>query len=534
MSERKQGLIEQLIRGKVAEHPDQEWLLWRDETFSWADTLSNTQRVANGLLEQGVRPGDKVAIMMGNRPEFLWTHFAANFIGASSVPINIAQRGPSLVHILADSGSSIVVVDGTLSDIVASVRKDTPSLSKAVVVDGKLSGGIDFNTLLKAGDGPLNVADIEGDASSAGTAMLYTSGTTGPPKGVVQKSSNAASGFLPLILSLGVKAGETIYTSLPLFHGNALLISTMGSIVLDTKLALGERFSASRMFSECKRYNAVEFNALGGMISILLKQPPSENDRDHPVRVVLSAGCPADKWEEFEKRFGVRIVEFYGMVDAPGLLLNDTGKVGSMGKPIGECEFAVMDENSSRLEAGQVGELVFRHPSGQLSEYHNLPDATKSAWEGGWFHTGDLAMCDAEGYYYYRGRKKESIRRLGENISAWEIETVVNSHPKVLESAAHPVPSELGEDEVKICVVPRPGETIDPVELISYCEGKIARYAIPRFVEIMDELPKTGTQRVRYQELKERGITAGTWDRLDDKGAQSPSVKMGSSAEDVH
>ena len=514
MSERKQGLIEQLIRGRVAEHPDQEWLLWRDETFSWADTLANTQRVANGLLEQGVRPGDKVAIMMANRPEFLWTHFAANFLGASSVPINIAQRGPSLAHILADSGSSTVVVDSTLSDIVDSVRKDTPSLNRAIVVGGKLAGGVDFNTLLQAGDGPL---DVEIDTPSTGTAMLYTSGTTGPPKGVVQKSSNGASGFLPLILSLGVKAGETIYTSLPLFHGNALLVSTMGSIVLDAKLALGERFSASKMFSECKRYNAVEFNTLGGMISILLKQPPSTQDRDHPVRVVLSAGCPADKWEEFEKRFGVRIVEFYGMVDAPGLLLNDTGKVGSMGKPIGECEFAIVDEDGSNLEAGQVGELVFRHPSGQLSEYHNLPDATENAWAGGWFHTGDLAMRDAKGYYYYRGRKKESIRRLGENISAWEIETVVNSHPKVLESAAHPVPSELGEDEVKICVVPRPGETIDPADLISYCEDKIARYAIPRYVEIMDELPKTGTQRVRYQELKERGITAGTWDRMDVK-----------------
>ncbi len=513
MTERKMGLVEQLIRERVAMHPGDTWLRWRDDDFTWAEMLSNIQKVANGLLEQGVRPHDMVAIMMGNRPEFLWTHFAANFIGASSVPINMAQRGPALAHILADSGSTVVVVDDSLRDVVASVRQDAPCLDKAVVVGGEPANGFEcsFETLLEAGDGK---PDVDVEEPSLGAAMLYTSGTTGPPKGVVQKRSDGASGFLPLILSLGVKAGETIYTSLPLFHGNALLISTMGSIVLDTKLAIGEKFSASRMFGECKRYGAVEFNALGGMISILLKQPPNAADRDHPVRVVLSAGCPAERWTEFEERFGVRIVEFYGMVDAPGLLLNDVGKVGSMGKPIGDCEFSIVDGGGEQISDGQMGELVFRHPSGQLSEYHNQPEATTSAWEGGWFHTGDLAMRDADGYYYYRGRKKESIRRLGENISAWEIETVVNSHPSVLESAAHAVPSELGEDEVKVCIVPRSGEKVDPVEVVGYCEGRMARYAVPRYVEILDELPKTGTQRVRYQELKERGITAYTWDRM--------------------
>ncbi len=513
MTDRAQGIFELLIRSRAAEHPDSTWLLWEDEEVSWATALSAIQRVANGLLGLGIRPGDRIALMMGNKPEFLWAHFAAGFIGASTVPVNISQRGPALSHILADSGAACAIVDDELRDVVSAVRKEAAGLAHAVVVGGKAGDGFetDFDHLL---DGDDREPSIDVTEAPTGAAMLYTSGTTGPPKGVVQKGAAAgASGFLPLISSLGIQPGETIYTALPLFHGNALLISTTGSMVLDARLALGRRFSASRLFDETRKYGAVEFNALGGMITILLKQPPRDDDRDNPVRVVLSAGCPAERWVEFEERFGVKLVEFYGLVDAPGLLLNDSGRVGSMGRPIGECEFAVMSDGGELLGSDEVGEVVFKHPAGQLSEYHNLPEATESAWRDGWFHTGDLAARDVEGFYYYKGRKKESIRRLGENISAWEIETVANQHPKVLESAAHAVPSELGEDEVKLCVVEKPGESVDPVELGSFLEGRVARYAVPRYIEIMAEIPKTPTHRVRYQELKDRGVTTQTWDR---------------------
>jgi crotonobetaine/carnitine-CoA ligase len=200
------------------------------------------------------------------------------------------------------------------------------------------------------------------------------------------------------------------------------------------------------------------------------------------------------------------------MVDSPGFLLNDAGRVGSMGKPVGEVEFSVVDDNDNSLPPGKVGELVFRHPKGQLSHYHKLPDATAEAYRGGWFHSGDLAKTDAEGFYYFCGRKKASIRRRGENISAWEIESVVNQHPAVLESAAYAVPSELGEDEVKIAVVLKPGAKLRPAELIEFCRKGMAYYAVPRYIEFVDELPKTGTQRIQYAALKARGI-AGAWDR---------------------
>ena len=519
---RAQSAIEMVVRERARVHPDAPWLAFGDESYTWADVLTYANRAANGWLELGVRPADRVAILLPNCPEFIWAYLGLLFIGAGPVPVNTAQRGVTLHHILADSGASAAIVSDSLRSSFDEARADCPDLAHAVVVGGPAGGGIDWDVdrLLSGSD-----ADpaIEVEDAPAAAAMLYTSGTTGPPKGVVT-SSYDASPIGVLLGSAGVQPGETMYTPLPLFHGNALYVSMIGSMVLDARFALAERFSASRFFDDCRRYDAVEFNALGGMISILLKQPERPDDADNPVRTVLSAGCPPDRWEAFEKRFGLRLIEWFGMVDAPGILLNTEGRVGSMGKPIAGVEFAVVDDDDQPVPVGQTGQLVFRHPQGQLTHYHGLPDATETAYRGGWFHTGDLASQDGDGFYYYRGRKKESIRRLGENISAWEIETVVNGHPAIQESAAHAVPSELGEDEVKLVVVPKPGARVSPGDLTDFCEGKVARYAVPRYVEIVDELPKTGTQRVQYGVLKERGITPATWDRLAAEGTSEPAA----------
>ncbi|MFL5913087.1 MAG: AMP-binding protein [Gaiellaceae bacterium] len=509
---RAQGAVEQLIRARAAAHPDATWLKWQDEEVAWRDVVSYSQRAANGLLELGVRPGERVALLMSNRPEFLWAHFGILLIGAHSVPVNISQRGATLHHILADSGVSAIVFQEDLRDWILAVRSDLPALRHTVVQGGPAGPGVDwdFERLMSGAD---REPEIELAEPSGGVGMMYTSGTTGPPKGVVTTNYDLTP-ISRLLDASGVQAGETMYTGLPLFHGNALYVSMLGSIILDAKLALAPKFTASRFFHDCARYQAVEFNTLGGMISILLKQPPKPTDRDHQVRVVLSAGCPPDRWEEFEKRFGVRVIEWFGMVDSPGILLNDVGKVGSMGRSgVAGVEFRVVDDDEVPLGPQQVGELVFRHPKGPMTYYNNLPDATESAYRGGWFHSGDLAEYDADGFFYYRGRKKESMRRLGENISAWEVETVVNAHPKVLDCAAHPVRSELGEDEVKICVVPQPGQSPGPEELVDFCVGRMAHYAVPRYVEFLDALPKTETQRNQYAALRARGVTPRTWDR---------------------
>lgn len=513
---RTQGPLEELIRARAGASPDATWLKWQGEEVSWREVLSNIQRTANGLLELGVRPGDRVAIMMANRPEFLWVHFATGFIGASSVPVNISQRGATLAHILADSAATAVVYQADLSDVISSVRGSVPALRFGVVVDGpaRASGADwDIERLLSGLD---REPDVDVSDAPAGTAVMYTSGTTGPPKGVVSRAAGDPGALVGILFdAAGVEPGDTVYTALPLFHGNALGVSAVGSIVRDAQLALAPKFSASRFWEECGATGAVETNTLGGMISILLKQPPRPSDREHGVRTVLSAGCPPERWREFEERFGVEIVEWYGMVDSPGFLLNKGGPVGSMGRPMAGIEFRIVDDDGCDAAPGQAGELVFRHPAGQLTEYNNLPEATADAYRGGWFHSGDLASVDDDGWFWFKGRKKESIRRLGENISAWEIENVVNSHPAVTESAAHAVRSELGEDEVKVVVIVAPGQGLGPEDVVDFCAGRMAHYAVPRYVELVDEIPKTATQRVRYAELKAAGVTAATWDRVE-------------------
>jgi crotonobetaine/carnitine-CoA ligase len=350
------------------------------------------------------------------------------------------------------------------------------------------------------------------EAPAEGFGVMYTSGTTGPPKGVVQTRGDLAP-VLALWQAMGVQPGETIYTCLPLFHGNPLGLSVVGAMFLDARIAISERFSARRFWGEVRGFDAVEFNHVGAIIPILLKQPDRSGDRDNPVRVVLSAGCPPHCWEPFQQRFDVRIVEQFSMVDSPGYLINTEGKVGSMGKPAAGCEAAVLGDDGEELPPGRVGELALRASEGRTHSYLNRPEDTDEAYRGGWFHTGDLAWRDDHGDFFYAGRKKESMRRRGENVSAWEVENVANQFPGVLESAAHAVPAELGEDEIKLLVVPQPGATLDPRVLIDFCEQRMASYAVPRFVEVRREIPKTPTQRPRYADLKREGVTERTWDR---------------------
>lgn len=512
--------LEELIRHHAAKRPDDAWLLWKDEQFSWADVLDAARRVAVGLAERGVRPGERVAIMLPNRPEFLWAHFGIIFAGAMSVPVNISQRGTTLEYILADSGARAVIFADDLRDIVVAAATQCPDLTELIAVDGERDSGVrhTFVDLLASA-----AEDLVLDPSEVGAGMglLYTSGTTGPPKGVVTKGYDLGS-LEALIAEAGIRPGETMYTPLPLYHGNALVVSGLGSMVAGGRLALGERFSASRFWDEIRRYEAVEFNALGGIIPILLKQPRRDDDADNPVRVVLSAGAPADeRWHEFQDRFGVKLIEWYGMVDSPGTLLNTSGQPGSMGKPVGGVEFKIVDDADEELPRGEVGELVFRHPMGPQSRYHNNEEATREAYRGGWFHSGDLAMQDADGWFFFRGRKKQSMRRRGENISAWEVESVVGLHPAVKEAAAYGVPSEMGEEEVAVAVVAVPGATLVPAEVVDFCRDKLAHYAIPRFVAVVDDIPKTGTQKVQYEALKATWDPEAAWDReAQDRGGQ--------------
>jgi crotonobetaine/carnitine-CoA ligase len=308
---------------------------------------------------------------------------------------------------------------------------------------------------------------------------------------------------------------DVLYTCLPLFHANALFLSAGRALVLGRPLALSRRFSASRFWDEIRRYGVTTFNALGAMIPILMKQPERESDLDNGVRVVFSAACPASVWAEFEKRFGLFLVEAYAAVDGAGFAVFNAGNApkGSFGKP--STPIRIVDDDDRDVAEGEPGELLFQIDDARRRkvEYYKNEGASSAKIRDGWLHTGDLVTADAEGNLYFVDRKTDSLRRRGENISSWEVEREINAHPDVLESAVIGVPSDLGEDDVMAVVVLKPGRTLTPADLIDHCQGRMARFMVPRYVEFRDELPKTETHRVKKSLLKRTGVGPETYDR---------------------
>jgi crotonobetaine/carnitine-CoA ligase len=348
-------------------------------------------------------------------------------------------------------------------------------------------------------------------------SIIYTSGTTGLSKGALG-SHNFWIVCAEKMLEYRDGKKEDIYlTFLPLYHFNAQVLTTLTVLIAEAQMVLLDRFSASRFWDQIRYYSATQFNYLGAVMPILAKQPVKSNDAMNPARIALGAGCPAALMEEVEKRFGIKCLEGFGMTEIGipiHVKVNDRRR-GSCGKPMDIYEVKLFNDRDEEVPPGEIGEIVFRplEPFVMMSEYYNMPEKTLEAFRNLWFHTGDLARKDQDGYFYFVDRKKDALRRRGENISSFEVERAINTHPKVLESAAVAVQSELAEDEVKICVVLKPGETLSPEDLIRYANDRMPYFAVPRYVEFMESLPKTPTERVQKYLLKQAGVTPNTWDR---------------------
>jgi len=280
---------------------------------------------------------------------------------------------------------------------------------------------------------------------------------------------------------------------------------------------LDNKFSASRFWDRTRYYKATQFNGLGAMIPILMKQPERPDDADNPVRLVISAACPANLWEAFEKRFNLKIWEAYGAVDGGGVMIFNFGNapVGSVGKVMGETEWKLIDDEGNPVPQGEIGELVTRSPATRAGgvEYYKNPEASQKKARDGWIYSGDYFYADKNGNLFFTDRKSDSMRRRGENISSFEVESIIEKHPDVAVCAAFGVPSELGEDEVMIWVIPRQGAKLDLKDLIRHCAENMAYFMVPRYIDIVDEIPRTETLRIIKTQMKKQGVTARTWDR---------------------
>jgi carnitine-CoA ligase len=497
--------------GKVAVRTEHEPI-----TYDQLDARVN--QVGNALAAMGVTKGDKVCVMLPNIPEFLYAWWGNAKLGGITVPLNTALKGEGLAYIINHSDAETLIFSHRYLAALEEIRGSLSQLKRIIVLgpEGQRAanlptGAVDFGELLTAP----TTSPIKEVWSDDIDSIMYTSGTTGLPKGVIHRHSRCYGGFVLPIMT-GYTEQDVVYNMLPLFHIGGQNMVWM-ALVSDTTVALAERFSASRFWQDVRAYGATFTLFLGTMIPILHKQPPRPDDHANPLRVALSAAAPRTIWEEFERRFDVKIVELYSQTEGGFLLNADAkaeGKVGSMGKPSAGYEVKVVDEQDREIPPGAVGELIYRPAAGStLTEYYKNPEATAEKTRGGWIRSGDLAYQDDDGYFFFVDRKNDFMRRRGENISSFEVEKIINSHPQVLESAAYAIPSELGEDEVMVAVMLQPGAELDPLDLIQYCEAHMAYFMVPRYVRIVDAFPKTGTERTMKYQLKSQGVTRDTWDR---------------------
>ncbi len=476
-----------------------------------------SHRVAAALRAWGIRPGERAAIMMANCPEFVDVWFGIARSAAIEVAVHSAYRGPLLEHILAESGARILFCDAEFLPRLDGLA--LPALERGVVrgEPGTSAPAGIVLTRLEEAMAERPAGDLPAIGGTDASCILYTSGTTGPSKGVVlTHSANLALARANIEL-MEYTQDDVLYTAFPLFHINAKFTSVTAAMMTGATLVLDERFSASRFWDTMRDERVTSFNYMGSMLTILVKQPPSDRDRDHDVSRCYGGACPPALWAPFEERFGVRLHEHYGMTEI-GIATQNTRTVrrpGSIGRATPTFEVRVADEDDNETPVGDVGEIQVRPrlPGIILREYWSRPDATIATMRNLWFHTGDRARMDGDGFFYYVDRLTDSIRRRGENISSFEVESVVNAFGPVVESAAYGVPSELGEDDVMVAVVVEEAAGFDLDALVAHCEDGLAYFATPRYIRVVDALPKTASQRVQKFVLREQGVTADSVDR---------------------
>ena len=506
--------IPQVLADAAARDPDGIWVRSDAGTLSFAAALGQVAAAAAGLRDAGVRHGDLVMVTARTTPEYLICWLALSTLGAVVVSVNPRSAPAELAGLARQTQPRALITDQGLAGLV-----------RAAEITGLPLGVLDAAGL--AGDwphasgppGPSGLPDA-GVTPDDLAVLIPTSGTTGRSKLVMQTHRAyvlAGEGF-PYWMRL--TSADRLMTSLPLFHINAPAYSMMGSLACGAGLILLPRFSASGFLDAARRHGATEFNAIGAMLEILMRQPPRPDDADTPLRLCYTGPAPArDRQEEMERRFGLRIVVGYAMSESPYGLIWPHGSrpFGTLGTVrqhpvLGEINQArVVDDAGAQVGPGGTGELLLRNPV-LTRGYWGMPAETERAFTGdGWLHTGDLVTVDPGGTYTFVARKKEVLRRRGENLSPAEVEEVLEEHPDVLESAVIGVPSELSEEEVKAFVVPVPGRAPDFAALRAFTAERLAAFKVPRYWQLISELPRTPTARVAKHRLP-RGHPPGEWD----------------------
>lgn len=525
LSERTIGRI---LADKARRIPGRPFLLWQGRSYTYAEIEAITNRYANGFAAYGIGHGDHVAVLLPNCPEFLWVVWGLGKLGAVAVPLNTAAKGDMLAYFIGQSDSKLLIADSEWADRIAAVAGALPELG-TYVFRGPIPG-----ELPTVAGSPVQVLSLQAFESDDETAppldrvrhddahlIVYTSGTTGPSKGVLCPHSQGLGVGRSISTDYGYRSDDVIYACLPLFHVNALWYSCTAALWAEASFALSPRFSATRFWEEIRACGATQFNSLGAMTNILLQLPGGPEDRDHALRQIMAVPMQQALYAELQSRYGVAVTSLFAMSEnyAVTTFVPDdrADKAGSAGSARGASDLQIVDDDGRIMGPGEVGEIQMRprHEGSMMNGYYKMPEASAGAFVEGWFCTGDRGYLDADGYLYFIDRKKEAIRRRGENISAYEVELILSRHPAILEVAAVPVPSEMSEDEVMVYVVLNQGASLAHAEVVHFAAEHMNYYMVPRFVEFIAELPKTATEKIEKYKLKQDALSrrSALWDR---------------------
>jgi len=489
-------------------------LMSRGVRLTFAEFNRKVNRIAHGLRASGVQRGDPVAVMLPNSVEFLALSYALKKLGAIEVAVNTGFRGAGLAHTLNMTQADLLVADHAFGEPLGAVRDELVHLQK-VVVRGERDRVADELRRVEPLAFEEIVANSETDpkrevADTDIATVLFTSGTTGRSKGCTLSHRYAIRQGELISERIGLRADDCLYCPFPLYHVDAAHLTVVPALLLGARAAIGSRFSASRFWEEVREFDATVFDFMGATLTILWKRQPLPEDADNPVR--LAWGVPMPIWrDEFEHRFQLELVHAYGLTDGGIPCIEDRSAdepFGSCGKPAYPYDVRIFDDADDEVQPNTVGEIVIRplEADVMMKGYWGMPEASIEAFRNLWFHTGDLGRIDPDGHLFFEGRKKDAIRRRGENISAYEIEEVLNAHPDVQEAVAVGVPSELTEEEVAAFIVPRASAQIDPEALRNFCRGRMARFMVPKRIELIDAIPKTPTGKPEKYKLVERGV----------------------------
>lgn len=493
-----------LLAREVRAHPDRVFVRYEGAAITFRDIDRMSAALAAWLRSRGLAPGDRVALMMRNSPLAFALLFALAKAHAVWVPINVQSRGENLGYIFDHSAPKLIIADAPL---VATIEASGARLDGvAVVVTDAVQAIANAPGEAQWNEPPPAAADTY--------AVMYTSGTTGRPKGVLVSHRMLRLAGEAVALVSAATSGDVMIMWEPLYHiGGAQMIVL--PLIRHVTLAMVEHFSASRFWQQVKQYGASHLHFLGGILQILLKQPPSVLDRQHGARIAWGGGCPREIWRPFEERFGVQIRECYGMTECSSITTyNDNGTLGAVGKPAPWFSVTLIDPAGQPVATGERGEIIVRTalPGALTRGYLQNPEATARALRDGAFHTGDLGSFDADGNMYFHGRMTDSVRVRGENVTAMEVEQVVAKHPAVEDCAMIGVASDVGEQDIKLFVKRRAGAALEAAELSAWLGERLAPYQNPRYIVMVDAFERTASQRIMKHRLAEHA--AAVWDRM--------------------